>query len=208
MHIVVVADSVLKDELVFNGVQDNSQITWINEIAELKNYNNVDAIIDLGFNNENHRIDLLKKLLPRPVVISSLITTLQELDLPFIRINGWPGFLKGPLIEASAKEEGRKNAEQVLAAFNKKTQWVKDEPGFVAARVVAMIINEAFLTWEEGVSSREEINTAMKMGTNYPYGPFEWAQKIGLEKISALLQKLHHLQPRYKPAQSLLSSVK
>ena len=42
-----------------------------------------------------------------------------------------------------------------------------------------MIINEAFLALQEGVSTKEEINTAMKLGTNYPLGPFEWVEKIG-----------------------------
>ena len=53
-----------------------------------------------------------------------------------------------------------------------------------------MIINEAFIALREGVSTKEEINTAMKLGTNYPYGPFEWAGKIGIERVNALLDKL------------------
>ena len=48
-----------------------------------------------------------------------------------------------------------------------------DIPGFISARVVSMIINEAYFALEEEVSSKEEIDTAMKLGTNYPYGPFD-----------------------------------
>jgi 3-hydroxybutyryl-CoA dehydrogenase len=67
-----------------------------------------------------------------------------------------------------------------------------------------MIINEAYLSLEEGVSSKEEMNTAMRLGTNYPYGPFEWAEKIGPENIARLLTALSRQQPRYTPASLLL----
>jgi 3-hydroxybutyryl-CoA dehydrogenase len=74
-------------------------------------------------------------------------------------------------------------------------------PGFITARVIAMIINEAWFALEEGVSTKEEIDTAMKLGTNYPYGPFEWGKEIGLKNIHALLDKLSKLNPRYSPAE-------
>ena len=63
-----------------------------------------------------------------------------------------------------------------------------------------MIINEAYFTLEEKVSTKEEIDTAMKLGTNYPYGPFEWGQKIGLKKVNELLTTLAETNSRYTPA--------
>jgi 3-hydroxybutyryl-CoA dehydrogenase len=74
---------------------------------------------------------------------------------------------------------------------------VPDEIGFITPRVVSMIINEAFIALKEGVSTKGEIDTAMKLGTNYPYGPFEWAEKIGVEKIKSLLDKLSMQEKRY-----------
>jgi 3-hydroxybutyryl-CoA dehydrogenase len=72
--------------------------------------------------------------------------------------------------------------------------------GFVTPRVISMIINEACLALQEGVSTKEEIDTAMKLGTNYPFGPFEWMDRIGQDKIYALLLKLSRHQSRYLPA--------
>jgi 3-hydroxybutyryl-CoA dehydrogenase len=77
----------------------------------------------------------------------------------------------------------------------------------VSPRVVAMIVNEAWFTWEEGVATKEDIDTAMKLGTNYPYGPFAWGALIGLDKIVSLLQTLGRENPRYESAASLLKEI-
>ena len=66
--------------------------------------------------------------------------------------------------------------------------------------MVATVINEAYFTLEEKVSSKEEIDIAMKLGTNYPYGPFEWSKKIGLKKIFDLLTLLAKTNARYEPS--------
>ena len=57
-----------------------------------------------------------------------------------------------------------------------------------------------FFTLDEKVSSKKEIDIAMKLGTNYPYGPFEWCEKTGLNNIYELLTKLSITHPRYEPA--------
>ena len=54
-----------------------------------------------------------------------------------------------------------------------------------------MIINEAYYTAQEGTASREDIDMAMKLGTNYPYGPFEWSERIGINHIYELLEAIY-----------------
>ena len=63
-------------------------------------------------------------------------------------------------------------------------------PGFPRHYVINPRINEAFFALEDGVSTMDEIDLAMKLGTNYPYGPFEWHNKIGLQNIYNLLKSL------------------
>ncbi len=63
-----------------------------------------------------------------------------------------------------------------------------------------MIINEAFYALGDDVSTKEEIDVAMKLGTNYPFGPFEWGEKIGLQNIIELLKKLSENDKRYNVA--------
>jgi 3-hydroxybutyryl-CoA dehydrogenase len=65
-----------------------------------------------------------------------------------------------------------------------------DPPDNVALRVIACIINEAYLALAEGVATAEDIDRAMKLGANYPQGPFEWANEIGPAQILQTLDTL------------------
>jgi 3-hydroxybutyryl-CoA dehydrogenase len=73
-----------------------------------------------------------------------------------------------------------------------------------------MIINEAYYTLEEGTANRGDIDLAMKLGTNYPYGPFEWAQRIGIHHLVKLLDALHQdtHDERYKVCNLLRNELK
>ncbi len=62
---------------------------------------------------------------------------------------------------------------------------------YIFARVLGGIINEAMWAVTEKVASAKDIDTAMKLGTNYPQGPLEWAEKIGLETVYNLLSALN-----------------
>jgi 3-hydroxybutyryl-CoA dehydrogenase len=208
MKTIVWATEALKEELISNGTVEGTEILWqkaaTGEINDLK----ADAYIDLLFDNSRERIQFLRKFLPGTVIINSVTDTLKDTDLSFIRINGWPTFLRSSLIEASGEgEDQKKKAEQVFRQFNKQIEWLPDAPGFITPRVVSMIINEAFIALEEGVSSVEEIDTAMKLGTNYPFGPFQWAQEIGLQRIVTLLNRLSETQTRYAPSKELVQQT-
>lgn len=198
MKIVIIANDSLKTELLgLNPVMD-AEIYWQTELVPAEG---AAFYIDLLFTMTPERVDLLKKLHPATIIVNAVGTTLQHLPEHFIRINGWPGFLKGTIVEASGKNaEEKLNAEKVFSNLNKKIEWVPDIAGFISARVLSMIINEAWFTLDEKVSSKEEIDTAMKLGTNYPYGPFEWGEKIGLKNIYLLLAELAKTSSRYEPA--------
>lgn len=201
MQIVVLGNAALQEELVQDTTDNGAEVVWIEVPNAFLNFPQADAYIDLLFDNTDARKRLLKSLEPRPVIITSVVHTLSETGNNFVRINAWPTFLKGPVIEAACLNDSLKEkCESVLKHFGKAVEWLPDVPGFITPRVVSMIINEAFLALEEGVSTREEIDTAMKLGTAYPYGPFEWSQKIGVFNIVALLNTLSKIEPRYMPA--------
>jgi len=146
-------------------------------------------------------------LTAKPIFFNSVSTTLKEMDAApnVFRINGWNGFLARNTWEvAGAVNEP---IRQMLHALGKNTIEVPDEPGLVSARIIAMIINEAYFALEDKISTIEEIDIAMKLGTNYPYGPFEWASLIGTDKILTLLQKLANQDKRYLPAPLLKAAI-
>ena len=62
--------------------------------------------------------------------------------------------------------------------------------------------NEASFALGERIARREDIDTAMTLGTNYPFGPFEWGKKIGFEQIRAVLEGLRREfgEERYRTA--------
>ena len=68
-----------------------------------------------------------------------------------------------------------------------------------------MIINEAYLTAEEGTATPEDIDTSMRLGTNYPYGPFEWSERIGIRHVYEVLKSVQEAtgDERYTVAASL-----
>jgi 3-hydroxybutyryl-CoA dehydrogenase len=207
MRLAVLANDQLKEELLYGGISDDCKIDWLNS-AKLSRDAHADAVIDLLFEYNDYDVTILKTFLPKPVFVSSVKKTIGEIGLPFIRINGWPGFLKRGIAEVCCVDDATKSvAENILALLGRKAKWVPDIKGFITPRVVSMIINEAYFALDENVSTKEEIDTAMKLGTNYPYGPFEWAKKIGLQNIAGLLSELNKTDKRYEPANLLLKEA-
>lgn len=208
MQIVIRCSEAQKEELVSKEVQEGAELVWVFEKVALLNYKTADAVIDLLFENERENIEMLQQI-SGVKIINSVIHTLRQTDLSFVRINGWPTFLKAHIVEAGCKHEDlKKKAETIFSYFNKKLEWLPDEPGFVVPRIISMIINEAWFALGEGVSTRDEIDTAMKLGTAYPFGPFEWSEKIGLKNIVSLLNTLSLQQERYAPAPLLAQQSK
>ncbi len=200
MKIVVITNDALKAELLQQGMPDDVQVEWQHEIAPVVGAN---AYVDLLFIQSEERINKLTALQPSVIIINCVEVTLSELPAGFIRLNGWNSFLKRPIAEMAGNGENKIIAEKIISCFNKTTEWVADVPGFITARVISTIINEAYFTLAEKVSTKDEIDTAMKLGTNYPFGPFEWSEKIGLKNIYGLLLLLSKTNSRYTPSDLL-----
>jgi len=209
MRLVVLTNEQLKGELLSTGINDSCKVDWINSSKEFSSYADADAVIDLLFERNGYDSSHLTDLLNRPVFVNSINKTIIEIGLPVIRINAWPGFLIRSVAEVCCGNDSDKNeADKILSILNRKAEWVPDVKGFISPRIVSMIINEAYFALQENVSTKEEIDIAMKLGTNYPYGPFEWSKKIGLKNIAALLTELSLNERRYQPAWLLLKEGK
>lgn len=78
---------------------------------------------------------------------------------------------------------------------------VEEAPGFVVNRILIPMINEAIGIYAEGVASKEDIDTAMKLGANHPMGPLELGDLVGLDIVLAIMEVLYSefADPKYRP---------
>ncbi|PTQ52327.1 MAG: 3-hydroxybutyryl-CoA dehydrogenase [Hydrogenibacillus schlegelii] len=118
----------------------------------------------------------------------------------------FPAYGTAPAVDLAAPlgadPSGIARAEAWLASIGVRTFRVGDEVGLAFPRVLAMIINEAAFALMEGVATAEDIDRAMRLGTNYPEGPLAWADRIGLDEVQAVLRGLYRAfgEDRYRPA--------
>ncbi|HEY9045619.1 MAG TPA: 3-hydroxyacyl-CoA dehydrogenase family protein [Ohtaekwangia sp.] len=125
----------------------------------------------------------------------------HDLQSRIFGFNGLPTFINRPILEVSLwRAEDEANLRKICEALKTEFLIVDDRVGLVTPRVICMIINEAYYTVMEGTASREDIDMAMKLGTNYPYGPFEWCKRIGITHVYELLEALYEdtRDERYK----------
>ncbi|MBW9401598.1 3-hydroxyacyl-CoA dehydrogenase PaaC [Leclercia sp. EC_58] len=87
----------------------------------------------------------------------------------------------------------------------KRVLQVADYPGLLIWRTVAMIVNEALDALQKGVASEQDIDTAMRLGVNYPRGPLAWGEQLGWQRLLCLLENLqrHYGEERYRPSSLL-----
>lgn len=199
MVAAVLAEGKIADEFYSRDFPDNVDLIKADSIRSLAIIE-ADIYLDLAFEPEAYRMAALKKL-NGPVVVNSVI------PVSFSRINGWPTMLKRKTVEASFSGDHSEQARELLPQLGWELQEVPDITGMITPRIVSMIINEAWYTFGAGISSKEDIDTAMQLGTNYPYGPFEWGQLIGLSNIVNLLRELQKTDNRYTIAPALLNEI-
>lgn len=86
---------------------------------------------------------------------------------------------------------------------------VKDMPGFIVNRILMPMINEAVYALHEGIATAENIDSAMKLGTNQPMGPLALADFIGLDTCLAIMNVLHEglADSKYRPCPLLVKYV-
>jgi 3-hydroxybutyryl-CoA dehydrogenase len=158
-----------------------------------------DVAFDFGIGENQQRLTHYDQRVP--VFLNTVLTGLlglphastATLGANFFGFNGMHGFFNRPLLELTLHPS---SDEAWLAATCKKLntayEIVADRVGMATPRVICMIINEAYYTVQEGTATRADIDLAMKLGTNYPFGPFEWAQRIGLKNVYRLLEAVYH----------------
>ena len=154
-------------------------------------------------NYENTECPIFFSIAKTSLSLQNIFYPLKENWFGF---NGLPTFINRPVLEVCVDDPGQ---IEMVSSICKKLETdfviVDDRVGLVTPRVVCMIINEAYFTFGEGTASKEDIDQAMKLGTNYPFGPFEWASRIGIDNVYEVLEAVFDetKDERYKIAPQL-----
>lgn len=98
----------------------------------------------------------------------------------------------------------------VEEVIQKKGVMVFESPGFVTTRLICLFINEALHVLEEGVASEEDIDNAMRIGYSFQHGPFEMADRFGLDSVLAALERMfrEYGELKYRPSIVLKKMVR
>ena len=106
-------------------------------------------------------------------------------------------------------EQTLKVSLDFVKSLGKETVVVKDSPGFVTNRIITLVMNEAAKLLEENLASIEDIDKIEKLSHNWPMGPFELADMVGIDVLVDLLEGVYQQTgwERYKPAPILKRMV-
>ncbi len=179
----------------------------LSDIAE-ETFFNAEVVFDFLAHESPESLVFYEQKSEMPVFVHNVMSTFLEMAVytpsiqnPFFGFNGFPTFINRSVLECTlSKPDQKELLSQVCEKLGTQYEIVDDRVGMVTPRVIFMIINEAYYTVQEGTAAKEDIDLGMKLGTNYPYGPFEWCELIGKNNVVELLEAIYEdtKEERYK----------
>jgi 3-hydroxybutyryl-CoA dehydrogenase len=195
----------------------------LHKAVRLEDLAGVDFVVEAATERESLKLDLFKKL--DQVTAPAAILATNTSSIPITRIaavtcrpekvigmhfmNPVPVMKLVEIIRGLPTSEETTQTTLALAKrLGKTCAFSRDFPGFIVNRVLLPMINEATYALYEGVGSPEDIDTAMKLGTNQPMGPLALADLIGLDTCLAIMEVLHKGHgDKYRPCPLLRQYV-
>jgi 3-hydroxybutyryl-CoA dehydrogenase len=191
---------------------------------ELKTIRDVPLVVEAVVERFDVKSSVLKALdgqCPPSTILASntssiSITKLAAATKRAPRVIGMHFMNPVPVMKLVEVIRGQETSDETTAAvvacaesLDKVPVAASDYPGFVSNRVLMPMINEAIYCLMEGVSTREGIDTVMKLGMSHPMGPLALADLIGLDVCLDILEVLHEGfgDPKYRPCPLLKRMV-
>jgi 3-hydroxybutyryl-CoA dehydrogenase len=200
MNILVIGEPINFEEIKLKfGEQHHYTIEPDHREAE-RYVNSNELTFDFTLDEEPFQVEIYHNKENAKVFINTAKISLAELSnlgnhqikARLFGFNGLPTFLNRNILEVSVLKKSDEPAlAEICKSLNTEFLTVDDRVGLVTPRVICMIINEAYYTVQEGTATKEDIDLAMKLGTNYPFGPFEWCNRIGIRHVYELLEAIY-----------------
>jgi len=195
MKILVIGKKECFDEIKQKFGSVHQYIFFHDYTFNPRSLTDCDLVFDFIVEDNPEEIEIYNKNKKLIVFCNACKMSIGELaafcpiDFKVFGFNGMPTFVNREILELSVlNKNDTKIIDGVCNKLGTKYLIVDDRVGMVSPRVVCMIINEAYYTVQEGTASKEDIDLGMKYGTNYPYGPFEWCSKIGINNVYEVLE--------------------
>ncbi len=196
MNIIVVGSKAQAD-LIKSKVKEEHTILFAGFVSE-SHLEKANVVFDFTTDDHQEALEQYANYPEIVVFLNSVTTSLaeqavyqSELGCKLFGFNGHPTFIERDLLEVTIYNVAEKDyLDTIIGELGLAMEVVDDRVGMVTPRIIAMIINEAFYTVMEGTATKEDIDLGMKLGTNYPMGPFEWATKWGIINVYEVLDAL------------------
>ncbi len=193
--------------------------------TNLEELGDCDLVIEAVSENINIKKQLFEKLdtiLKKGCIIASNTSTLPIIQLAMItnrpeNVVGIHFFNPAPVMKLveiikslTTSDQTVQKAKEFTLSLGKDPVITKDRPGFIVNRILLPMLNEAVFALEEGMGTAQDIDKAMKLGTNHPMGPLELIDLIGLDVILDILDVLFEefKDPKYRACPLLRQMVR
>ncbi len=209
---------------IINESDIKNTLSNIKPTTNLEDVKDVDFLVEASPEDEAVKLELFKKLdsIVKPDAI--LASNTSSISITKIAIStkrpdkvlGMHFMNPVPVMELvemikglTTSDETYETAIELAKSLDKKPVLSKDYAGFIVNRILIPMINEAIYVLYEGIASVEDIDKAMKLGTNQPMGPLTLADFIGLDTVLAVQNVLYEnfKDSKYRPAPLLVKMV-